>query len=282
MQTIAIFGAAGNIGTRLSNRLTGTPGYRVLYVEKGEAANARLRERGHPPTPAPDAIAGADIAILAVPDTHIGPVGAEVVPGLRSGALVMCLDPAAPYAGKLPERDDVSYFVTHPAHPPIFNDETDPEARRDYFGSGLARQAIVNALMQGPEEDYARGEAVARLMWGPVLRSHRITLEQMALLEPALSETVALSCVVMMREALDEVVARGVPREAAVDFMLGHLNIELAIYFDQIDWEVSEGAKKMLQAAQKQLFQPDWKRVFEPEAVKKSVRQIVGDEPLGA
>ena len=44
------------------------------------------------------------------------------------------------------------YFVTNPAHPPIYNGETDPEARRDYFGSGKAKQAIVKALMQGPEE----------------------------------------------------------------------------------------------------------------------------------
>lgn len=282
MQTIAIFGAAGNIGTRLSTRLKNAPGYRVLHVEKGAEAEAKLRDRGLAPTPPEQAYREADIVFLAVPDTQIGPVASEVVPNLRSGALVICLDPAAPYAGKLPDRPDVSYFVTHPAHPPLFSDETDPEARRDYFGSGKARQAIVNALMQGPEEDYERGEAVARLVWGPVLRSHRITLEQMAILEPVLSETVALSCVAMIREAMDEAVARGVPEAAARDFLLGHLNIELAIYFDLIDWRVSEGAEKVMRVAKKQLFQPDWKQVFEPEALKKSVGQIVGDIPLDA
>jgi hypothetical protein len=194
--------------------------------------------------------------------------------------MVMCLDPAAPYAGKLPERSDISYFITHPAHPPIFNDETDPEARTDYFGSGKAKQAVVNALMQGPEEDYARGEAITNIVWGPVLRSHRVTLEQMAILEPVLSETVALTCVTVIREAMDEAVARGVPHNAAKDFLLGHLNIELAIYFDQIDWSVSDGAKKAIRAAKKRIFQPDWKRVFEPEALKQSVGQIVGDIPL--
>jgi hypothetical protein len=50
----------------------------------------------------------------------------------------------------------VSYFVTHPTHPPVFNDETDPEARRDYFGAGKAKQSIVNALVQGPEEHLRR------------------------------------------------------------------------------------------------------------------------------
>ena len=37
------------------------------------------------------------------------------------------LDPAAPHGGELPVRPDVSYFVCHPCHPPIVNDETDPE-----------------------------------------------------------------------------------------------------------------------------------------------------------
>ena len=43
------------------------------------------------------------------------------------------LDAAAPHAGELPERDDVTYFVTHPCHPPIFNDETELEAKTRLF-----------------------------------------------------------------------------------------------------------------------------------------------------
>jgi len=38
------------------------------------------------------------------------------------------------------------------------------------------------------------------------MRSHRVTLEQMALLEPGLSETVCATLLVVMREAMDEVV----------------------------------------------------------------------------
>ena len=100
------------------------------------------------------------------------------MPSLKAGTMVVTLDPAAAYGGELPQREDVSYFVTHPAHPPIYNDETDPAARRDYFGGGKARQAIVNALMQGPEEDYAKGEEIARKLWGSVLCSQLITCEQ--------------------------------------------------------------------------------------------------------
>ena len=44
--------------------------------------------------------------------------------------------------------------------------------------------------MQGPDSAYALGEEIAKVIWAPVMRSHRVTVEQMALLEPGLSETV--------------------------------------------------------------------------------------------
>jgi D-apionate oxidoisomerase len=276
---IALIGAGGNMGTRLSRALIGDPSYTVLHVEAAERAIQRLRERGCEAVPLAVAVSRADVVILAVPDNRIGPVAAEVVPRMRSGGMAICLDPAAPFAGVLPEREDISYFVTHPAHPPVFNDETDWDARRDFFGSGLAKQAIVNALMQGPEADYARGEAVARAMWRPVLRSHRVTVEQMAILEPALSETVAATCLLAIRKAMDEAIRRGVPPEAARDFLMGHINIELAIIFNEIDWNFSAGAQQAMREAESVLFQPDWKKVFEPEQVQASVRRIAGVDP---
>ncbi|HEV2121259.1 MAG TPA: phosphogluconate dehydrogenase C-terminal domain-containing protein, partial [Chloroflexota bacterium] len=229
-------------------------------------------------TPAEAAAKQAHIAVLAVPDTLIGAVAEGIVPYLKSGAMVMCLDPAAPYAGKLPQREDVSYFVTHPSHPLLFNDDPDPEARRDYFGAGKARQSIVNSLVQGPEADYGRGEALAAAMFGPVLRSHRVTLEQMAILEPVLSETVAGTCLMIIREAMDEAVRRGIPEQAARDFLLGHLNVELAIYFNVLDWQLSAGAKKAIEDAKQQIIQPDWKKVFEPESLQASIAGILGDK----
>ncbi|MDQ3398271.1 MAG: NAD(P)-binding domain-containing protein [Deinococcota bacterium] len=275
VQKVAIIGAAGKMGNRISSMLKDDPDYELLYVEAGEQGEARLRERGVTPTPKERAVREADVLILAVPDTLIGTVAREVVPALKPGAMVMCLDPAAPYAGELPERADITYFLTHPSHPPIFQDDPDPEARRDYWGFGKAKQSIVNALIQGPEEDYARGEAIASKMFRPILRSHRCTLEQMAILEPVLSETVALTCVDLMREAMNEAVRRGVPPEAARDFLLGHINVELAIWFGELDWQPSAGAMLVLEEAKKQVLRPDWKDVFEPEKIKESVKSIV-------
>lgn len=279
MLTVALFGAAGNMGTRITDKLRDDPEYQLLYVEPGDAGQAKLRGKGLTLTPPAQAASAADIAILAVPDALVGRVAAEVIPLLKPGALVICLDPAAPYGGKLPPRSDISYFVTHPAHPPLFNDEADLEARRDFFGGGKARQAIVSALMQGPDADYAKGETISRRIFGPVLRSHRVTVEQMAILEPVLSETVAATCITMIREAMDEAVRRGVPPEAARDFLLGHLNIELAILFNETTWQFSAGCKKAIADAKLQLFQADWMKVFEPAQIRKSVANITGDQP---
>ena len=274
VQTTALYGAAGKMGTRIAAKLHGDPDYRLLYVEAGEGGLARLRERGLEPTPPEEAARLADIIVLAIPDVLIGRVAGQVVPTLKPGALVICLDPAAPHGGELPPRADISYLVTHPCHPPIVNEETDPQARRDFFG-GLAAQYVVCALMQGSEEDYARGERLVRRMFAPVLGVHRVTVEQMAILEPALAETVVLTCMVVIREALDEAIRRGVPAAAARDFVLGHMGVNLGILFGYIDAQLSDGAKLAVARAKQTLFQPDWQRVFEPENVLEQVRAIV-------
>ena len=46
---------------------------------------------------------------------------------------MIVLDAAAPHAGNMPVREDVTYFVTHPCHPPIYNDE---DKRRGATTSG--------------------------------------------------------------------------------------------------------------------------------------------------
>lgn len=273
MTTIALFGAAGKVGTRIANALRDDPEYRMLYVEGGEAGLARLRERGLTPTSKEDAVREADVSILAIPDTLIGTVAADIVPSLKSGALVICLDPAAPHGGELPEREDIAYFVIHPCHPPVVNDEVDAEARMDFWG-GKAKQNIVCALMQGRESDYLMGERIARKIFAPVMNAHRVTVEQMAILEPALAETVVLTCQVVIKEAIEEAVRRGVPAQIARDFVLGHMNCNIGILFGYIDAQVSEGAKLAVERARKNLFQPDWKKVFEPENVLKEVKAI--------
>jgi hypothetical protein len=273
MITVALFGAAGKMGSRISDKLKANTDYHLLYVESGQVGDARLRERGLAPTSQAEAVADSEIVVLAVPDKFIGQVAHEIVPKLRSGTLVICLDPAAPHGGELPPREDIAYFVVHPCHPPIVNDETEPAARADFFG-GVAKQAIVCALMQGSEADYERGERLAQAMFAPILRTHRVTVHQMALLEPAMAETVTLTCMTVMREALDEVIRRGVPESAARDFMLGHMNVNTGILFGFLNAQVSDGAKMAVQRARQSIFQPDWRKVFEPEYLMDEVKAI--------
>ena len=278
MTNVTLIGAGGKMGLRLTRNLRGSD-YALRYVEISDTGKAALAKLGVTTLSKQEALEGAEAVILAVPDNRIGHVANQVVPHLSSGTMVMVLDAAAPYAGELPNRDDLVYFVTHPCHPPVFSEETEPDAQHDFFGGEHARQHIVCALMQGPETAYTKGEQLARTIFQPVMRSHRCTVEQMILLEPVLSETVLATCLTVIRQATDEAVRRGVPAEAARDFVLGHLRVELAIVFQEKKGAVfSDGALKAIDAAMPALFRPDWKKVFEPEAVLQSVLQITRTE----
>jgi D-apionate oxidoisomerase len=264
MKTITLLGAGGKMGCRIADNLKGSK-YEVKYVEVSEAGKENLRKRGLDVTPASEALAASDAVILAVPDNRIAQISAEIVPQMKSGATIICLDPAAPCAGRLFKRTDVNYFASHPCHPPLFDDETDLEAKKDYFGGIKAKQNIVCALFGGPESAYAPAEEICKLMYKPIINSHRVTIEQMAILEPALSETTIATCIVIMKEAIDEAVRRGVPREAAHAFAMGHIKIAAAIVFGEISSPFSDAAKKAVERARSIIFKEDWKRVFEPE-----------------
>jgi hypothetical protein len=263
------------MGCRITDNMKKQAGYRMLHVEVAEAGRQRLAERGVTPVPAEEALPAADRVVLAVPDNRIEAVSRALTPQMRDGALLVCLDPAAPCAGRVVVRREVPCFVVHPCHPPVFNDETDPEARRDFFGGVKAKQHIVCALVQGDDDDYARGEALARALFAPVIEAHRVTVEQMAILEPALAETTSAPAILMIREGLDEAIRRGVPAEAARAFLMGHINVQLAITFGEIEARYSDGALKMLEGARAKLFQPDWKKVFEPESVRAQLESIL-------
>jgi hypothetical protein len=273
MLTVAVMGAGGKMGFRAASRLKDNPDYKVLFVEIAPAAIERLAKAGMKVTPQADALRQADVVILAVPDRIQKQVAVDVVPKVKKGAMVMGLDPAAAHAGVWPKREDISYFVAHPCHPPAFGEEASGIAN-DYFGGDRLKQSVVCALFQGPEADYVKGEKIAAAMYAPILRMHRVTVAQMALLEPALVETMGLTCYFAMREAMDEVIRMGVPEQAVKDFMHGHLRTTLAIVFDFAGFPVSDGARLAVAEAKKQIFKDDWMRILKPENVLRSVKSI--------
>lgn len=164
--------------------------------------------------------------------------------------------------------------MAHPCHPVIFSPEVHVAGAADYFGGVRAPQSIVCALMQGPDESFALGEAIAKTIYQPIARSYRVTVEQMALHEPGLSETVCATLLDMMREAMDEVVARGVPAECARDSLLGHMTILSAVIFKQIPGQFSEACNKAISFGKPRLMRDDWKQVFDRGESTESIRRI--------
>jgi len=276
---ICLLGAGGKMGCRITDNLKDNSNYSVDYVEVSEQGLKNLAERGLAATPEEEAIPRAEVVILAIPDRLIKTITEDLIPNLNPGTMVLGLDPAAAYAEVMPIRDDLVYFVAHPCHPPMFNDEDTEESRTDWFGGVYAKHHIVCALHHGPEDAYAIGEQVSRDMYAPVMKSFRVTVEQMAILEPALVETFSATLISALKEAYDEAVQMGVPAEAAWEFLSGHARIEFAIIFGIAGFPFSDGAKLAVEKAGDKIFKPDWKeKIMNIDAIKKSVREITGQE----
>ena len=274
MEKVVLAGAGGKMGMRLTNNLKKSE-YEMYYLEVSKEGIERVRSNGVDVSDAARVIPKADYLILAVPDVLIKKIAHEFIPMLKPGAMSVSLDPAAPLAGALPERKDIAYFATHPSHPSVFNHEPEPEKHFDFFGGIAAKQTIICALIQGSEEDYKKGETLARIMYGPVVVAHRVTLWQMGILEPALSETFGAALVSVMKEAIETAIEKGVPREAAYDFFLGHINIELALVFGKLPGgKFSDAALKAINLGKKMIMKDDWKNIFESESVMEQIRAI--------
>jgi hypothetical protein len=273
---ITLLGAGGKMGGRITANLHHLPQYEVDYVEASEERRQQMAEAGVKTTVMEEALRRTEAVILGVPDRLIGKITHEIVPKLKPGTIVIGLDPAAAYAGVMPERDDITYFIAHPCHPPLFSDTEPASAKSDWFGGqGALKQSVVCALHQGPEEHYAVGEKLAAAMYAPILRTHRVTVEQMAILEPAVVESTMATCIAAMREAMDRAVELGVPEQAARDFCLGHIRTLTAVAFGFAGFPISDGAIKAIEQNRPRIFHDNWKQeVISLPAIRQSVRDI--------
>jgi hypothetical protein len=270
---IGLIGAGGKMGCRVTDNFLKSS-YVVDYVEVSQRGIENLTSRGVQVVPEAPAVQGADVVILAVPDVLMGEIAARVIPAMRPGALLMTLDPAAPLDGQLPLRGDIGCIVAHPCHPSVFNWEPTESAFRDFYGGISAKQSIVCALMQGGEDHYRLGVEIASTMYAPVSRVHRVTLEQMAMLEPALVETLAQTCMEAVKEGCDRLVQAGVPAPAVRDFVLGHLRIQIAVLFGEVNGTFSDAAYKISRRARAVIFKDNWQRIFETSDIREQVRDI--------
>lgn len=261
------------MGCRIVDNLVATD-YKMHCLEVGAAGIENLKVRGLAPVSPESSIPDSDVVILAVPDVAMEVVSKQIVPMMRPGALLLTLDPAAPLDEKVFMRDDVPVVIAHPCHPSVFNWEPSEDAFRDFYGGISAKQSAVAALVQGSEADYDLGVQITQAIYAPVSEVFRLTLEQMAILEPALVETLAQTCMEVVHEGFEKVVELGVPEKAARDFVLGHLRIQIAVLFKEVNGSFSDAAYKISKRAKPLLFKDGWQKIFEMDDVREQVKDI--------
>ena len=271
---IAVVGAGGKMGMRVSNNLSATD-HAVAYVENSPAGRKRTLAAGRDLTDLSPAVADADIVVLAVPDLALGPVTAEVVPQLKSGAIVLTLDPAAAYAGLLTTRDDVIQAVAHPCHPSVFLERTTKEEWADTFGGIAAPQDAIAAIESDDPAKQAIVETTVRAIYAPVIDVHWVTVKQLAQLEPTLVETVACMIGSLLNEALHEAIhTMGVPEAAARSILYGHTQVALANGL-RGDNPFSDACLIAMEYGRESIIKEDWKKIFRDDELDTNLARML-------
>lgn len=279
-QKIAIVGAGGKMGTRISENLAETE-HDVRHVENSPEGQERVRAAGRGVLELEQAVAGADIVILAVPDIAIGPVTHSVVPALEPGTVVLTLDPAAAYADLLYPRNDVFYAVAHPCHPSVFYERSTKEEWDDTFGGIACPMDVVAAFEY---DDHAKRDALERVirsMYAPILEVHWVTVKQLAQLEPTLAETVACMIGAFLKEALNEAVETlGIPEPAAKSMFYGHVQVALANGL-RGDNPFSDACLIAMDYGWSKVIKDDWKVIFDDDELDRNLEKMLHlDRPI--
>jgi ketopantoate reductase len=272
--TIAVIGAGGKMGMRVSNNLVKT-GHTVFYSENSPVGRERVTATGRTLTESDYAVSDADVVVLAVPDLALKTVSAELVPLMKSGAILLTLDPAAAYAGLLTRRDDVIQGVTHPCHPSVFVERHTPEEYADTFGGIAALQDAIAAIESDDPQKKAALESVVRAIFAPVDDVHWVTVKQLAQLEPTLVETIACMIGALLKESLDEAVnTMGVPEPAARAILLGHTQVALANTLKG-DNPFSDACLIAMDYGRRSIIKEDWKKVFQDDELDKNLAAML-------
>lgn len=262
LKTITVIGAGGKMGMRISANLQHSD-YQVFYCESAPQAQSQVTAQGRELSEAESVVPVSDVVILAVPDIVLGKVSDIVVPQMKTGAILLTLDPAAAYANLIALRDGIEYAVAHPCHPSVFLERYTKEEHADAFGGVAAIQHVAASYETGSDEQKAELSKVVSVMYGPVENVHWVTVKQLAYLEPTLVETVACMVGAFMKEALDETVRHsGVPEEAAKAMLYGHIQIALAVAFRATN-PFSDACMIAMEYGREKIVKPDWKQIFD-------------------
>ncbi|WHH59381.1 phosphogluconate dehydrogenase C-terminal domain-containing protein [Petroclostridium sp. X23] len=276
---VTVVGAGGKMGTRVTNNLAKHVDEIELYfVENSEFGVKAIRDRGFDVTPAEVAVPAADITVLAVPDSVIKVVSEGIVNLLRPGTALIILDPAAAVAKELSLRDDCTFAVTHPCHPSYFLDQDTYESRNDYFGGLGGKQDIVMALIQGDEKVFEQARKVSEIMFEPVVNSYVMGIRDIAFLEPTLVELLGATCLYAMAETVNEAERRGIPREAAISFLAGHIYNLSANFLGILDAKVSDACQVAIGLGNRLVLREDWKKIWDDTVLDNVIATMLHPE----
>jgi hypothetical protein len=276
---IAVIGAGGKMGMRVSNNLVKTK-HQVSYVENSPAGQTRVTDAGRTLSDSVAAVADADIVVYAVPDLALKTVTQALVPEMKSGAIALTLDPAAAYAGLLATREDVIQAVTHPCHPSVFLERTTPEEYADTFGGIAAPQDAIAAIESNDPAKREIVETTVRVIFAPVIDVHWVSVKQLAQLEPTLVETIACMIGALLKESLHEAVhTMGVPEPAARAILLGHTQVALANTL-RGDNPFSDACMIAMDYGRKNIIKDDWKKVFQDDELDKNLAAMLHLEKI--
>jgi D-apionate oxidoisomerase len=81
-----------------------------------------------------------------------------------------------------------------------------------------------------------------------------------------------------VKEGYDHIVKIGVPEKAARDFVLGHLRIQIAVLFKEVQGGFSDAAYTISKRAKPILFKENWKQIFEIDNIRQQVRDITNSK----
>lgn len=266
---VAVIGAGGKMGQRVSANLEKKVGWKTYFCENGEKGIKTVEELGRKVTPTDEIISEVDVAVLAVPDIALGPVTADVAPKMKPGAMILTLDPAAAYANLLTVREDLAYAVAHPTHPSLFLERTSKEEWADTFGGVAAAQYSMAALQQGNESDKKLATEVIETIYAPVIKVHWVSLHDLAVLEPTLAETIGCMLGQFCRDALDYCVeVTDMTTEQVEAMFFGHMWIALTNGLRGSN-PFSDACLLAMDYGRNTIIKDDWKKVFQDEDLDK-------------
>lgn len=278
--SVAVIGAGGKMGTRTSRNLAKlTDKYNLMLVENAPKGIDSIHERGLEVTSVEEAIEKAEVIVFAVPDTLIEKLSSIYVPMLKPGTGFLILDPAAAVAKELSLRDDCTFGVAHPCHPSFLLDQDTPEARADRFGGDGGKQDIVMSKICGEEYVFAKMQETARDMYAAE-HAYVMTSEQIAFLEPTLVELLGATCLYAMAETVDEAERRGINRDAAVSFLVGHIYNLTCNFLGYIPGKppVSDACKVAIGLGNRLVMRDDWKKIWDDDVLHKVIKTMLHPE----